>query len=104
MAGRPVESTLLREDDRARTVDEYAVVKVPPHGAGEHRSLHVLADTRERGDVVAVVDSLDVLLDDRALVERGGDVMGGRADQLHSAFRRAPVGVGAGERGQERVV
>ena len=53
---------------------------------------------------LAMVDAHDVLIDDRAVVELGGHVVGGRADQLDPALVRAPVGVGARERGQERVV
>ena len=60
---------------------------------------------RARGrDRVAVPDALHVLLDDRALVELLGDVVGGRADQLDAALVRVAVGLGAGERRQERVV
>ena len=54
--------------------------------------------------VVAVVDADHVLLDDRALVEVGGDVVGGRADQLHAAVEGLVVGPGALEARQERVV
>ena len=46
----------------------------------------------------------DVLLDDRPGVELLGDVVRGRADDLHAAVARALVGVGAGEGRQERVV
>ena len=52
----------------------------------------------------AVVDPQHVLLDDRALVEVGGDVVGGRADQLDAALERLVVGLGALEARQERVV
>ena len=54
--------------------------------------------------VVAVADARDVLLDDRAGVELLGDVVRGRADDLHAAVARLAVRVGAGERRQERVV
>jgi hypothetical protein len=51
-----------------------------------------------------VVDADHVLLDDRSLVQLGGHVVRGRADQLHPALGRLPVRVGADERRQEAVV
>ena len=55
-------------------------------------------------DVLAVGDARDVLLDDRAGVELLGDVVRGRADDLHAALERPLVRVRAGEGRQERVV
>ena len=49
--------------------------------------LRVPADGRESAGVEGVVDPDDLLLDDRALVEVGGDVVGGGADQLHARGR-----------------
>ena len=57
-----------------------------------------------RRDVVAVRDVHGVLLDDRALVEVGGRVVRGRADELDAAVVGLAVRVGADERRQERVV
>ena len=45
-----------------------------------------------------------VLVDDRALIEVGGDVVGGGADQLHPPLPGLVVGLGPLEPGQERVV
>ena len=59
------------------------------------------AEAHQRGDVVAVGDAHDVLLDDRAFVELLGDVVRGRADELHAALVRLHVRVGAGEGRQE---
>jgi hypothetical protein len=53
---------------------------------------------------LAVGHAHHVLLDDRPGVELLGDVVRGRADDLHAALLRAAVGVGAGEGRQERVV
>ena len=77
---------------------------MPAHGAGQHHAFDVAAD---RGDLLGrhrVVDPLDVLLDDRALVEVGGDVVRGRADQLDAARMGLEVRLGALEAGQEAVV
>ena len=54
--------------------------------------------------VVGVVDPDHLLLDDRSLVELGGDVVRGGSDQLHAAGVGLVVGLGAFEAGQERVV
>ena len=51
-------------------------------GAHQHAALDVAALAREVFRRVAVADALDVLVDDRALVEVAGDVMRGGADQL----------------------
>ena len=51
-----------------------------------------------------MVDALDVLLDDRPLVEVGRHVVRGRADQLHAAVVRLVVRLRALEAGQEAVV
>ena len=51
-----------------------------------------------------MIDAHHVLVDDRPVVELLGHVVGGRADQLHPAVVCAPVGLGAGEGGQEGVV
>ena len=53
---------------------------------------------------VAVADALDVLVDDRALVEVARDVMRGGADQLDAALMRLVIGPRALEARQERVV
>src|SRR4051812_32640497 len=85
------------EHDGLVLVDQDAVLEMPAHRAGEHDALDVAPDVGERARVVAVGHALDVLLDDRAVIELLGDVVGGRADDLHPPLRGPPVGVGAGE-------
>jgi hypothetical protein len=53
---------------------------------------------------VRMGDRFDVLMDDRAFVEVGGDIVRGRADHLHAARVRLVIGLGALEAGQEAVV
>jgi len=53
---------------------------------------------------VLMIDPDDVLLNDRAVVETLGDVMGGRPDEFHAALLGPFVGIGAEEGRQERVV
>jgi hypothetical protein len=77
---------------------------VPLDGAREHDALDVGAGARQVRDRRAVGRAHDVLLDDRAGVELLGDVVGGRADDLHAALVGPAVGVRAREGRQERVV
>ncbi len=51
-----------------------------------------------------MLDPGHLLLDDRALVQFGGDVVRGRPDHLHAVLVRLLVRPGAAEAGQERVV
>ena len=51
-----------------------------------------------------MADRLDVLPDDRALVEIGGHEVGGRPGELHAPLPRLVVGLGPLEPRQERVV
>jgi N-formylglutamate amidohydrolase len=64
---------------------------VPEHCAGQHCAFDVGAYPDEIVDCVSVVDAQDILFDDRPFVEHLGDVVGGRADQLDTAFPRALI-------------
>ena len=55
-------------------------------GAGEHGLLHVAALADEILDLVAVGNAHHVLFDDGAVVEDGGDVVAGGADQFRAAL------------------
>ena len=79
---------VISENDGLVVVHDDAVLAVPEHGAGLHRAFDVGADAHLVVDGVGVVDKYDVLFDDRPLVEHLGDVVGGRADQLDTAFSR----------------
>ena len=70
--------------------------------AGQDSALDVTSLANEVGRGVAVADPLDVLVDDRPLVEVAGDVMRGRADQLDPALMGLMVRAGALEPRQER--
>ena len=74
---------------------------MPAHRTGERDPLGVAADGREILRAVRVVDPGDLLLDDRALVQVGRHVVGGRADQLHAVRVRLVVRPGSLEAGQE---
>ncbi len=62
------------------------------HRPREHQSLDVAPHTLEVGGALTMVDANDVLVDDRAIVELLGDVVGRRPDQLDAALARPPVG------------
>ena len=73
-------------------------------GLGEDAALHVLAESHHVRRGVGVGDASDVLLDDRPLVQVGGHVVRGRADQLDAAIVGLRVGARPLEGRQERVV
>ena len=54
--------------------------------------------------VSRLVDADDILLDDGAIVEHLGDIVGGGADELNAALKGLVIGPRADECGQERVV
>lgn len=64
---------------------------VPAHSSGEDSALDVLTGSRQLGDVVGMIDALDVLLDDGAFVQFRGDVVRGCAYELHPAMVRLGV-------------
>ena len=85
-------------------IDQHPVFAVPFHGAGQHLALGVAAHGGEVFDRLAVVGARHVLLDDRTLVQIGGDVMRGGAYQFHAPVMRLVIGFGALEAGQKGVV
>jgi len=58
-------------------VHDNSVLAVPEHCAGEHRPFDVCANANQVVDSVRVIDTYDVLFDDRPLIEYFGDVVGG---------------------------
>jgi hypothetical protein len=85
-------------------VDDHAVVEVHRDGPGEHQPLDVAPHTLELADTLAMIDTNDFPVDDRPVVEVLDDIVGRRADQLDASLTRTPVGGGARERREERVV
>ncbi|MPL84484.1 hypothetical protein SDC9_30449 [bioreactor metagenome] len=92
------------EHHRLAAVDEGAVVDMGVDRAGEHLRLDVTAKAHVILGRLRMGDAHRVLLDDRALVEIGGDVMRRRANELHAALIGLLVGVRALEARQERVM
>src|SRR4051812_12629350 len=102
--GAVMAELLLPEDDGAVAVEQDAAFAVPADRAGQGERFGVAADGHQLARRVGVVDALDLLLDDRALVEVGRDVVRGRADVLDTPVVGLVVGLRALEPGQERVV
>src|SRR4051812_47124004 len=96
--------TLAIKYHRLPTIEDYAVLEMMAHGAGQHAAFDITALSREVFRRIAVANAFDVLVDDRALVEVAGDVMRGRADQLDAALMRLVIGPRALEARQERVM
>ncbi len=92
------------ENHRLPAIHQNAVIDVPAHRARQHHLFQIAALLQQVIEPVAVGDADHVLLDDRAFVEIGGDVMAGGADQFHAAVEGAVVRLGAAERGQKRVM
>src|SRR5450755_1026767 len=94
----------LLEDYRLVSIEQNAVFHMPANSARQHDFFQIAALLDQIVDGVAMVDADDVLLDDGAVVEYLGNVVGGSADQLYAALERLVVGLGADERGQKRVM
>src|SRR5437667_5218260 len=92
------------ENHRLVAVHQHAVLDMPAHRAGEHHALDIATDGGEIVGAQRMIDALDVLLDDRPLVELSGDVVRRRADQLDAAVMRLRVGLRTLEARQKTVV
>src|SRR5579862_3091728 len=91
----------LFENNGFVAVEEDAIFDMPAHGSGEDYLFDVAALFYEVLDRVAVGDAFDALLDDGAVVEDFGDVVGGGADDFYAAVESLLVRLCADECGQE---
>src|SRR5579859_6942531 len=101
---RPRPGALIHEHHRLAAVRDHTIFQMITDRAREHAPLDVAALADEVVGRVAMADALDVLVDDRPLVEIARDVMCGGADQLHPALMRLVIGFCALESRQERVM
>src|SRR6266851_4266949 len=92
----------VHEHHGLAAVEDHAVLKVMPHRARQHAALDIASLADEIVGRIAMTDALDILVDDRPLIERAGDVVGGGADQLDAALVRLMVRPRALEARQER--
>ena len=90
----------MSEDHGLVAIKKHAIFNVPADGAGEHDFFKVAAFADEIFNSIAMRDADYVLFDDGTVVEDFGDVVAGRADQLHAALEGLVVGLGADEGGR----
>jgi len=94
----------LVEHHRAVAVHQHPPLQVVTQAAGQHAALHIAPKPHQIVLAAAVIHPHHVLLDDGTLVQVGGDVMTGSADQLDPAVVGLLVGIGADEGRQEAVM
>lgn len=97
-------SSGLVENHCFGTIDEHPLLTPPLDGGGQNLALDITAFVDELLGGEVMIHSGDALLDNGALVEIGGDEMGGGTDDFDAAVVGLVVGLGAFEGGQERVV
>src|SRR5690606_20418253 len=95
---------LFRKDDRLAAVQQNATVQMIAHGASEYTPFNIAPLAYQTLRRIKMAYTLHILLNDRALIEIAGDVVGGGADQLYATIERLMVGLCALEARQERVV
>jgi hypothetical protein len=100
--GVPAASTF--EGDGAPAVHEHPVVNVSSQGPRKDRDLEVPAPALQVLDIVAMADPQHVLVNDRTVVQVGGDVVSRDTDELHATFVGLVVGPGTLKGREERVV
>src|ERR1700682_3770904 len=72
----------VHEHHGLAAVQDHAILQMVAYRARQHPAFDVAALANEIVGGVAMADALDVLVDDRAFVQRAGDVMRGGANQL----------------------
>src|SRR5580658_6093689 len=87
----PAAASLTLEHHGLAVVQQYPVLEHVGDGASEHAALDVAPLAHQILGRVAVADALDILLDDRALVEIGGDEVRRRSDQLNTSRVRLMI-------------
>src|SRR5689334_8476068 len=92
----------IREHHGFPAVQDDAILEVVAQRARQHAPLDVAALADQIGRRIAMADPLNVLLDDRPLVEVTGHIMRGGADHLDTALVRLVIGPRALEARQER--
>ena len=95
---------LILEDDGLGAIAERPPIKMIGDRTRKHAPLYIAALSNEILGTVLMADRLDILDDDGPFIEVGGDIMGCRADHLHTAGVRLMIGLGALEARQEAVV
>src|SRR5690606_27569768 len=100
----PASGSASVEHDSALAIEQNAMLHMPANCASQHQRFHVAAHTGQLVGAHAVMHALDVLFDDGAFVEVGGDVVRGGTDDLHATGVCLVVGAGTLEARQEAVM
>ena len=93
----------LVENHRLVVVNKNSIFEMKSNGVSEDRLFEVAAFANQIRDSVAMVDAVYILMDDRALVQVSGGIMGRRANQFHPAHMSLVVGLAA-SKGREKGV
>ena len=94
----------LAEHHRFVTIAQNTMLDVALNRPRQHQGLDIAAHLHQRLGRHGVIDSFDVLFDDRAFVQIFGDVMGRRADDLHAALMGLVIRPGPFETWQKTVM
>ena len=88
---QPAHAPLIPKHHCASPLQQHSVGEVPADSASERLPFAIAPETQQIVGVVKMIHTDDVLLNNRALVEVGGDVVASRADEFHAALPRALV-------------
>src|SRR4051794_26956445 len=91
----------IHEHHGLAAIEDHAILKMMAHSPRQHAAFDVAALANQILGRVAMADALDILIDDRALVERARDIMRRGADQLDTALMCLVIGPRALEARQE---
>src|SRR2546425_9069199 len=97
-------ATSIHKHHGLAAVEDHAILQVVAYRARQHAALDIAALASQIVGRIAMADALDVLIDDRALIEIAGDVMRGGADQLHATLVRLVIRPRALKTRQKRVM
>src|ERR1700704_3977173 len=100
----PSREASIHEHHGLAAVENHAILEMVTHRARQHPAFDIAALADEIVGHIAVADALDVLVDDRTLIERAGDVVRGGADQFDAALMRLMVRPRALEARQKRMM
>lgn len=94
----------LVEDDGLVIVNQNSIVEVKSYGVGEDGFFEIFALTDQIRDVIAMINSSDILMDDGAFVKISGGVVGGGSNQFNATGMGLMVGLSSGKSREEGVM
>ncbi len=85
-------------------MDEDAILNMPHHRPGQDGALDLPTDAPEFSRAMPMVNTVDILFDDRASIELIRHIVGGGADELNTSMGGLGVWVCAGEGRQKAMM